>query len=190
MNRRNVLKTLGISAAGLATVPLWVDAWTVKKLPAAGLNINDDQNMMLAELVGTIIPATDTPGAKELEVNKFILTMVEHCFEKDIQDEFLAGFDELEEAIRAQHGKSFMGIEFGKSYVELSDIQRNEILARLAAIPVPPEKKINFISFVKGLTITGFMSSEYVLENIIKYELIPSRFNGSFPVNQSIYKNA
>ncbi len=181
MNRRNLIKTMAISAVGLATVPLWVDSWTAEDLSLTGFDVDDDQRLLLAELVDAIIPATDTPGAKELEVHKFILTMLGDCYEKDIQDEFLAGFEELNATTKEQYGKTFM---------KMQDRERNNILSTLATAEIPPEKQVNFVSLVKSLTITGYMSSKYVLQNILQYEQVPSRFYGSFPVNQSIYSNA
>ena len=180
MNRRNVIKALGLSAAGLATVPLWVDAWTVEKLPGVDLDITKSQLSRLTGLIDAMIPATDTPGAKELGVEEFIIRIVDSCYEAQVQDEFLAGFDELDRVANEQYGKSFM---------KLTDVQKTEILSQLEAVPVAPEKKINFVSFVKGLTITGYMSSEYVLTHVLDYKLIPSHFYGSFPVDKSIYSN-
>lgn len=181
MNRRNLIKTLGLSAVGLATVPLWMEGWTAEGLPVTDSGVNDEQKRVLTQLVGVIIPATDTPGAKELKVDKFILTMVANCYEKEVQDKFLAGFDELDKASQEQYGSNF---------VEISDDQQEAVSEYMLSIETPEGQGPNFLSFVKGLCISGYMSSEYVMQNITKYEFIPSRFNGSFPVDQTISKKA
>ncbi|MDT0645607.1 gluconate 2-dehydrogenase subunit 3 family protein [Zunongwangia sp. F260] len=181
MKRRDLIKTLGISAVGLATVPFWIDSWTAEELPEANGDVNDDQKLMLAGMVDTIIPATDTPGAKELEVDRFVLVMVNDCFEKEVQKEFAAGFNSVDEASKDQYGKSF---------VELSGAERHEILNKMLATEKSSDKKINFVPFVKDLTIAGYTTSKYVLENILDYEQVPSRWDGSFPVNQEKYHNA
>ena len=181
MNRRNLLKTLGLSAVGVATVPLWMDAWTSEDLPPDTANLNEDQKVELSAMVDTYIPAGEIPGAKELEVDRFILAMVGGCFQKETQKEFLAGFDELNRATRQ---------EYGSSFTELSTKQRVELLSKLESTEKDPDKTINFVPFVKELTITGYMSSQYILENHLGYEFIPGRFNGSFPVEKSVYRNA
>ncbi len=180
MKRRTLLKTLGISAIGLATVPLWMDSWTADDLPEDDGFLSGEQQLQLQEIVDAMIPKTDSPGAKELEVDKFIRTMVADCYEKQVQEEFLAGFKEIEITSEEMYGNSFM---------KISDPERNDVLCTLEASAVNPEKKVNFVSFVKGLTIAGFMSSQYIMENHLDYELVPARFNGSFPVTQSIYTN-
>ncbi|MDT0642051.1 gluconate 2-dehydrogenase subunit 3 family protein [Zunongwangia sp. F363] len=180
MNRRNLLKVLGISAVGLATVPLWMDSWNTDSLPDEFDEIDEDQKKMLTGMVDTIIPATDTPGARELGVDKFILTMVGDCFSEKVQKQFMAGFQELNEA---------SGEAYDKDFMELSSAQREEVLADMLKAE-KPEGEMNFVAFVKGLTVGGYMSSEYVMKNLLHYEQVPSRWNGSFPVEQSIYHNA
>lgn len=180
MKRRTLIKTLGISAIGLATVPLWMDSWKADELPENDGFLTGEQRLQLQEIVNVMIPKTDTPGAKELGVNKFISTMVADCYEKQVQDEFLAGFQEVEMTSEKMYGNSFM---------EISGSERTAILCTLEATETAAGKMINFSPFVKGLTIAGFMSSQYVMENHLDYELVPSRFHGSFPVSQSIYTN-
>lgn len=180
MKRRTLIKTLGISAIGLATVPLWIDSWNADDLPEGDGFLTGEQRLQLQEIVNAIIPKTDTPGAKELEVDKFISTMVADCYEKQVQEEFLAGFQEIDITSEKMYGNSFS---------KISDPERNDILCTLEATEAGPGKMINFIPFVKGLTITGFMTSQYVMENHLVYELVPARFNGSFPVSQSVYIN-
>ena len=181
MNRRNLLKVLGISAVGVATVPLWMDAWTTDKLPADTFDLGEDQKVVLAELVETYIPGGDIPGAKELEVDLFVRAMVSGCFQKDVQKEFRAGFKELDTAAQE---------EFGNAFAELSKDERLKLVTTLESAEKDPNKKIHFVSFVKDLTISGYMSSQYILENHMGYEFIPARFNGSFPVEKTAHRKA
>lgn len=181
MKRRTLLKTLGITTVGLATVPLWMEAWKPEELPESGLKITEDQKRMLTDMVDTIIPATDTPGAKDLQVDEFILIMTEDCFSQEVQEEFLAGFGELDLISKKENGKKF---------IKLAAKDQTELLGRLETTEKDPEQEINFVDFVKQLSIMGYKSSEYVQTNIMKFELVPARFHGSFPVAQSIYKNA
>lgn len=174
MNRRNLIKVLGVSAVGLATVPLWLDNWTSDSLPEVASGANGKQKMLLADLTGIIIPATEIPGARELEVDKFILTMVAGCYEKEVQDQFLEGFSQLDASAKDTYGKDF---------VDLTDLQKLELSEETLSREVQEEQGFKFVSFVKGLTIAGYRNSKYVMENIIKYEFVPSRFNGSFKID-------
>jgi hypothetical protein len=181
MNRRNLLKALGLSAVGVATVPLWMDAWTSDDLPSDTTQLNEDHKLVLAAMVDTYIPSGEIPGAKELEVDQFIVAMVGGCFQKETQKEFLAGFNDLHEISSEAYGNSFN---------KLSASQRVELLSQLESTEKDPDKTINFVPFIKDLTISGYMSSKYIMENHLGYEFVPGRFNGSFPVEKSVYRNA
>lgn len=186
MNRRNLIKALGLSAVGLATVPLWVDSWSASTLPTEGLAMPEDLRDLFSELVGAIIPPTDIPGARELEVDKFILVMLEDCFDADTQKKFIAGLEGFGKMTQESYSTSFP---------ELSVQEQADLLVKMeAAEDIPQgtgaESDFQFVSFTKRLTIRGFMSSEYIMKNILNYELVPSRFHGSFPVEQSNYRNA
>ena len=135
MNRRNLLKVIGISAVGVATVPLWLNAWSTEDLPQDSLELNEEQKLMLSEIVDTIIPAGEIPGAKDLEVDKFIQVMVAACFEEDVQKQFLAGFNDL---------KSLAKDKFDQPFTKLSDKERITLLETMSAFD-DQEKKFNFV---------------------------------------------
>ena len=42
----------------------------------------------------------------------------------------------------------------------------------------------SFIQLVKGLTIKGYLSSEYVMTNLRIYEYAPARYHGCVPVKK------
>lgn len=180
MNRRNLLKVLGLSAVGVATVPLWMEGWTTDDLPKNNLELSEGRKHTLSEIVGTIIPSGEVPGAKDLEVNKFVWAMVSGCFEEDIQKQFLDGLDQLQAVAENNYEKPF---------TELPNKEQIKVLETIAAAETE-EGKINFANFMKDLTISGYMNSQYVMENLKKYEFVPGRFHGSFPLENSIYSNA
>lgn len=174
MERRTVFKYLAVSAAGLATVPFWVDSWTTEKLPAVSLAVSNNQKLNLTALVEAIIPETNTPGATTLGVDQFVLTMVTDCFEEEQQRAFFTGLNKLEAMSNALNDKTFL---------QATESERLEILQQVDVVTLPGSgKEFDFALFIKDLTIMGYMNSEYVMKNILHYELVPSRFNGSYPV--------
>lgn len=181
MKRRNLIKTLGISAVGLAVVPYWLNSWTSDELPENDGFLPGNVQLELLEVVNIIIPKTNTPGAKELEVNKFISTIVRDCYDENVKTEFLDGFVKL---------NKFSIEVYGDSFLKITEAERFDVVCTLEEVKTASKEQINFISFIKDLTIRGFMSSKYVMENHSDYEFIPSRFYGSFPLKQSIYTNA
>lgn len=60
------------------------------------LVFSEAQAALVPELVDAIIPATDTPGAKEAMVHVFADLYVKDCYSKEQREIFLKGLDELQ----------------------------------------------------------------------------------------------
>src|SRR5690606_33437853 len=110
---------------------------------------------------------------------KFVLMMLNDCYEKEIQDSFISSLDVLDQASKDRYN---IGFE------EASQTQKEELIVYLEDLPVAHEREMNQISLTKGLTILGYTTSEYVLTNILNYEFVPSRFLGSVPVEPPVPK--
>lgn len=178
MKRRTALRSLALVVGGAMSLPAWANAWNLDNLTiTANRLLSLDQETFLAELVQTIIPPTDTPGAKDLGVHRFIGKMLSDCYERSAQTRFIDGLNELEKTIKESYGKSFMAC---------TPAQRLEILnTREEAANVLPSEKEPFFPFLKNMTIQGYLNSEYVMREVYKYELVPGRYNGCFPVTAS-----
>ena len=136
------------------------------------LNIGDSvtvgpgQQALLAEVADTIIPTTDTPGAKAAGVEQFIIRVMRDCYRMDDQVAFYAGLGRLDADSRSQHGKGF---------VELDSASRNEILKRATVADK------DFFLLMKHLTVAGYFTSEIGASKALEYLPIPGRFEGDVP---------
>ena len=68
MQRRTALKTVALSIGSVITLPAWANAWSINTLQNQHFNLSFSKENLLAEIVETMIPKTDTPGAKDLEI--------------------------------------------------------------------------------------------------------------------------
>jgi hypothetical protein len=99
MNRREVLQiTAGVMAAG----PLLAQARGWKPQ-----TFNAHQNDTVIVLTEIIIPATDTPGAKAAQVNRY-LDLLLHDGPYAVKDSFLEGLEFLDNYSSRKHGKPFV----------------------------------------------------------------------------------
>jgi hypothetical protein len=205
MNRRTVLKNLAILAGGAAILPSCLkkpndDTLTLKKI-----KLSDDQQKLVGDVCETIIPTTNTPGAKDIRVHLFVLKMLDDCYTKKDQEKFVAGLAEFDDMIKKKYGNAF---------ADLSPQQRETCLTQLekSTIPVitttkvikpvgegqksiePPKKKPDVppLAFcyqaIKQQTIFGYTNSQYFMTKQIVYELVPGRYNAHFPAKN--LKNA
>jgi hypothetical protein len=171
MQRRAALKTFALSIGSTLVLPSWANAWSKETLHHADTILSSTQEALLAEIVETIIPKTDTPGARELNVDKFVTLMVADCYDTKAQDTFAKGLVAVDEIARKDYGKAF---------VEVDPAQRLAILNKMDKSGSDTEK--GFIRLVKNLTIQGYLNSEFVMTNLRVYEFIPGRYHGCVPV--------
>ena len=152
------------SAAGAVASPVWVTALTERGLAAtltagqAGSEwrpqfLSAHQNDTVVTVTELIIPETDTPGAKAVNVNRFIDTVLADAPTAE-QDNFVAGLEWLDAR----------SLElFGSAFVEATDAEQAAILTIIAS----PNNEtsgdrsgVEFFDAVKRLTITGYYTSE------------------------------
>lgn len=173
MERRLVIKQVLIMAGGLALLPSCLRHEGKSTILLKKISISLDQENLLGEIAETIIPKTDTPGAKELKLHLFVLKMLDDCYEKTEQQQFIKGLDQLKD-------KSFD--LFSKSFQKLTVTQKQSILTDLQAPQTASPELSAFYKIMKDRTIDGYLNSQYVMTNLIVYELVPGRYNGYFPV--------
>lgn len=174
MKRRLVLKQLVFFTAGSFFLPSVFAKNGVE--PLKNFNINPELQVLLASVAETIIPETDTPGAKELNIHLFVMKMIDDCYEKVARNRFISGLAQINRLNETRYGKNFENSSASERLALLRDIQNKKIDNKDA---------FYFFSVMKKLTVQGYLNSEYVMINLIKYELIPARYNGYFPVKTS-----
>jgi hypothetical protein len=180
MNRRIALKQLGLLTAAAALVPGCVkEAAKVASITLKNIKVNGDQEAVLAEIAETLIPTTDMPGAKAMNLQQFVLRMVDDCQPADSQKEFEKGFAEFEQAVDKKYGKRFDALDAVDKKAFLSEL---DATAKAEREKESMSSLSKFYSMTRRYTIQGFTSSEYVLTNVLPYNMIPGKFIGCVPV--------
>jgi gluconate 2-dehydrogenase gamma chain len=104
-------------------------------------------------LVDLILPATETPGARELQVDRYIDVVLRSAVDAD-RRRFLAGLTWLDTRARAL---------FGKTFVAGTPTQQTDLLTRLASSAGATSEApggIAFFQAIKGATIAGYYTTE------------------------------
>ncbi len=158
-------------AGGTLVLPACFRESGSASIALTNLTVSEEQELLLAELVETIIPATDTPGGKELLLQLFVLKMVDDCHGAEDQATFGTGLEAF-----AAWSRQVLGMPFRQAEAD----RRVVLLKRIG--DASDESVGKFFAILKRRTIQGYMNSQYVMTNLVKYELIPGRYNGYFPV--------
>ena len=76
MNRRQAIKRTALLSGGMVFFKYSLLGQTSNLNIPASATFGPKEENLLQLVVDTLIPATDTPGAKELKVDQFVLLMV------------------------------------------------------------------------------------------------------------------
>ncbi len=175
MQRRTILKQMLYVAGGVVLLPACVHNKSKSAILLKQLKVDGDEEQLMADLCETIIPATDTPGAKDLSAHLFTLMMVDDCYKKEDQQKFING-------LKAFEGKTKK--DFSKAFVDLSAGEKEKLLAELEARKDDKEDLSFFYTSTKRLAIQAYTTSKYFLTKVQVYELVPGRYRGCVPVKK------
>lgn len=168
MERRNALKSMAMLIGGAIALPEWANGWSTNSLTTQNW-LRPNLASVLSEAVETIIPKTNTPGAKDLGLDTFVQKMIVDCYSKEVQSAFAKGIGQIDAVAQQQYSKPF---------TQLDTPQRIELLK---GFEKGAETK-DFYGLLKGLTVRGYLNSEYVMTNITHYEMVPGRYHGCIKV--------
>lgn len=156
---------------GLMSLPAWANGWNSHAMQLDTPFLMQSEEEILSEIVATIIPEGDIPGAKSLGVPTFIQKMIKDCYEPAIQGNFKKGLDTTNQLAQTT---------FSKPFIACDTAQKLELLKMLGASTDADQK--SFFSLVKNMTIQGYTTTEYVMVNHLNYVMAPGHFYGCIPV--------
>jgi hypothetical protein len=159
ISRRNWVK--GMALATLGSV-VFTD---LKAANAPSIQWSADQDQLLQAWMGVIIPESSIPGAVSLGVPAYVKVMLRDCYEPATATtlmKVLATLPSIEKVSESEREQLFFQIEQGK---QGSDAQKA-------------------MKTLKGLTIQGYTTTEFVMVNHFNYVMAPGFFNGCEPIKK------
>jgi len=174
MNRRELLKCIAALTGGTVIGAEALLSGCVGKGQTVAVFTDDDVNL-LAEIADTILPATQTPGAKEAGVGTFMTVMVNDCYEEKDQKIFHEGLAALNEACEKQTGKKFMEADAAQrqSFLKTLDKEASDY-----AKNKKHEEPAHYFTMMKQLTLLGYFTSEIGMTKALRYLPVPGRYDG------------
>ena len=133
---------------------------------------------LLDEIADTILPETDTPGAKAAGVGPFMALMVADTYDTGERRIFRDGLATLErECMRA----------LGTDFVSASAAERLELLERIDRQQYDymqsrrAEQPVHYFRMMKELALLGYFTSEIGYTQAMRYRETPGRFEPCVP---------
>ena len=180
MDRRVALSISGLICGGvfIGAGSILTNCQPKERKSILGL-LNKEEIKVLEEIAETILPKTEgAPGVKEIEIGKYINSIVTDCFDNDEQQVVIQGVKQLNE---------FCNLTFEDDFIDLGiDAKHKALLvleAEAKAHNLKPEnrRRKHYYSMIKDLTIQGYTTSEKVGTEVFNHVPIPGRFDGCIP---------
>jgi hypothetical protein len=173
IDRRTAIRNFLMISAGVVFVPSCLQEKGKASIVLKNIDVDANDEKLLAEVCETFIPKTDTPGAKDISAHLFVLKMLDDCTAKADQQKILKGLRGIDKMADKK---------FNTSFVKCTPEQRQELFKSIESKQGTSDDVDQFYKSVKKLTIQAYTTSKYYLTNVHIYELVPARFHGCVPV--------
>jgi hypothetical protein len=170
MNRRGAVKDLLIASGGLIALPWWMQACRLSDKDTHASSFSEGEQMALAQVVDSLIPAGQSIGALAVGVDKYLQKLLDDCYESSMRKTIKKQLRALGSRARSGHGCSF----------DACTQQQRETLLLQWASSQDPAKRAAF-NLIKSETIHGYNTSQQVLEGYFGYQVAPGHYFGCVP---------
>ncbi|WP_299770375.1 gluconate 2-dehydrogenase subunit 3 family protein [uncultured Pseudoteredinibacter sp.] len=198
MDRRfflQALTMLGGSYATAAIAGLAGSSQAAAKPLAIGPSIDElpsdlfseQERKDLSAMAEVIIPRTESPGAIDAGVPKFIEYMVQNWLSEAEQQIFLEGFRAIQKYCLADFSKSFSALHPNQQLDILEDLEdkaSDSPWYDFANVQRQYIEDAPFICQLKELTIFGFYSSEVGAKQVLRHDPMPMQFDGEYALGE------
>ena len=176
MKRRTLFKRLAVASAAAWLLPACVPDPKKVSIALNRLNITGDEETLLADIADTIIPATETPGARALGAHLFTLVMVDDCLSADERDKYLKGMRDFEAELKSLTRERFSTASAEERLTMLKTLEDR--------LDDRPEHIRVFYRKSREYIIQGYVSSQHFLTEVKPYQLVPGpNYDGCAPLS-------
>lgn len=200
MERRKALKNMGLALGYTIATPTLISlVQSCKTEPILSWTpefFSKEQVSVVTKLIDIILPKTDTPSASEVQVDTFIDRFANQVMEKEQQDLFTMSMSKFTDKALSDSGKEKIGdltaedlepVLASALKVSKDDeaVYKKSINTYNEAIAEGKESSLDegtarfaFADNLRGLTIWGYKTSEYVGEEVLAYLPVPGEYIG------------
>lgn len=206
MERRKALRTIGFGTTAITVTPSVVgmlQSCQSKNNTFIPIHFSKDQFSVLSKLMDLIIPETDIPGAKQLNLPEFLDGFIGVIFnaqaKKNISrdlDYFIAvALEDSSKDSASSFSTEDLDSQLAK-YLKADQKQQQtwkkqkkdygKALKIDSSLALPVEAIVHsFLLELRSLTINAFKTNEFIGENVLAYLPIPGQYRGCVDLNET-----
>lgn len=179
MDRRTIIKQISFltGAAFVGSEMFILTGCNTNSKPLNNDVFTADEISLLDEIGESILPTTDTPGAKSINIGQFIHKIVKECYTKAQKEIIKNGLDSIQKEFEQKYKVSFIKADVGQRTEYLNALNDEMISYRKGKKADDPE---HYFLMMKQLTILGYFTSETGASQALNYIAVPGRYDGSY----------
>jgi hypothetical protein len=198
MNRRELLKMIAVATGSAMIGGEFLLSGCKANSDSAPVAFTEENIALLDEIAETIIPQTNTAGAKAAGVGRFMTVMVNDSYTKENQEIFHDGLNKLDDQCKKMHNVGFMKAtpEQRKQLLIEVDKETKEYVKKQAEAKNIQEQKEkqgqekntndfknqtlpnHYFQQLKQLAIFGYFTSEKGRTENFRYTPVPGKYVG------------
>lgn len=180
MNRRDALKRVSLIMGGTVIgAQAFLSGCQREQEDGAVNDLFTESDVVLMDEIGeTIIPTTDTPGAKAVGIGSFMAMMVLDTYSPEDQKVFENGLDKIRQDFEAQYGDSFVEGKPADRKAYLNKL--NDELTVFTSNKKEGDSE-HYFRMLKELTLLGYFTSEIGSTKALRYVETPGRYDACIP---------
>ena len=194
MERRKAIKNLGLSLGFVVSTPTILSILQSCKNnvePWVPVFFNIEEGVVLEKLVDIIIPKTDTPGALDVNVPKFIDAFINETFETEEKTDIKTQLSLLLNTIKTKYNQNIDDVSYENyddllaSYFKIDDEKLTRWEKQIEAYKASENKNVSgyedalqfdIINNIRSMSVFAFKTSKLVGEKVLAYDPIPGTY--------------
>lgn len=190
MQRRDLLKMI-MATTGVAMVGGNALAYELKsKVPLSDTVFKSDDLLLFNEIAEVILPRTNTPGAKDVNVGLMALILANDCYTLRERAVLVKGLQSLNEQAQESYGLAYLLLSNEQKFEFIQQLDaaakeynHQQSIYYLSNTPYDREssdEKIlpHYFTLIKQLTLFSFFTSKEAATQVLRYEAVPGKYNG------------
>lgn len=182
MDRREAIKRTAMIMGGLVFAPSAMGVLNgCRARPSLEWSpelFSAEEAHLVSVLSDVILPADDTPGARDLGVPAFIEEMVHKVYTEENRTRFLEGLNAFDRDAQDQMDSRFVDGTPEQRY-EFAEGKNREAIEGTSG-----ESGTPFFLIFKELTMLGYFTTETGATQVLRYEAVPGRYEGCIPFEE------
>ncbi len=190
MNRRTALRRTGQIAGATALTPsllaLLNACQSEAHLDWQPQFFSNEEARCISSLIDTILPRTDTPGALDVQVDRFIDKVIAETYSSEAQQHIRSEIAQFNEKCKQLVGSTFADANEKErmKILQAAEAEAGTFNGAVWGTAVGEQKPVGFYRSIKAMALGAYLSSEKIGESVLSYDPVPGGYQGCIPVSE------